>query len=339
MSGSTDPTARAADFIRTAPRTFADLSTKINASTYPELWKSRGVWASGVLAEVLGDDWPGKFQAKAKQPYLRFALAPYTLQHVASLVEFAARLRVLDGSPGLPTVLRQMRSQLEAGVINSARLQFDVAALEKRRSNTVALEVDRGPRNWKPDVMLAHGESPIGVECLYMGVGDEVAVQLQKSAAEGAEIDGWKRIGAKLATKAGQPAQDGGWLRCELDEGMFANEPFMKSALAAAPLEHKGAQLAQGALEQMAISGDIHGVVFSGLPGNPASKEDEAHSLPDGSVALRRTLPGERIRETFIIPNAGTASPECKVWLNLYDDEPSWLQWALMQAGLPDADR
>lgn len=335
MSEPAVPPAVAA-LLNAAPQTFADLGARIAAAVHPAPWSARGAWAADVLAGVLGNDWLGKFQQRYGQPYLNFVLAEHLLPRTVSLTELAAALRVLDGSQGMGTVLSQMRSQLEPGVVNSARLQFEVAALEKRRSGNVAMEVDRGPGNWKPDVMLSCGPGPFGVECLYLSMGADVADHFRDAATAGAEVDGWKRIGAKLATKAGQPAQDGGWLRCHLDDGMFANEAYMQSALVTMPLERRGTQLAQGALEQMAISGNIHGVVFSGLPRQQASQSDEEHNLPDGAIALRRVLPGGRVRETFIIPNTGTANSERDVWFELYDQEPSWLQWALEQLRSPD---
>jgi len=331
VSQSANPPALGS-FLSAAPQTFADLEAKITASRHPEPLKSQGAWAARVLAGTLGDDWPGKFQQRSGHPYLTFALAPFLPKQATTLVELAAQLHLLQGTSGLPTILRQIQTDLQPGVMNSARLQFEVAALEKRRNATVMLEVDRGPGNWKPDVMLSNGQESFGVECLYLSVGEDVLDQFRTSAPDDTELDGWKRIGAKLATKAGQPAQDGGWLRCHLDDGMFANEPFMRSALMADPLERKGEQLAQGALEQMAISGDIHGVVFSGLPNISDAQADETCRLTNGSILLRRRLAGERFREIFIIPNVRTMSSEIDAWFELYDQEPSWLPWALEQA-------
>jgi hypothetical protein len=132
-----------------------------------------------------------------------------------------------------------------------------------------------------------------------------------------------------IIRKAGQPASAGGWLRCELNDGMFAAHPWFSSALAAMPLPDKTATLAEGVREAMLIIGDLHGVVFSSPAMRSASVPDETHHQQDAYIALRRALPGGRIRETFIIPSEHAADSESAAWDQLYDQEPTWLHWAL----------
>ena len=79
----------------------------------------------------------------------------------------------------------------------------------------------------------------------------------------------------------------------------------------------------------MLTIGDMRGVVFSSPAMRSASVPDERHHQPDAYIALRRALPGERIRETFIIPSEHAADSESAAWDELYDQEPTWLEWAL----------
>jgi hypothetical protein len=335
MSGAADPAASLEEVIGPVARTFTELGEQIAGSTFTGQWKDDGIWATSVLAGTLGEDWLGRFQARSL-PYLKFVLAPHRLPQLASTVELAVRLRQLTGSPGLADVLRHMRTQLEPGVMGHANLQLEVASLEKRRSGSVTMEADRGPGHWKPDVLLSDQAGEIGVECLRLTVADEVASHLATPGAPAQEVYGWRRIGAKLIVKAGQPAQAGGWLRCELDDGMFADLPWFRSALSAMPLEDKAATLAEGAFQAMETTGSIHGIVLASPPAEGTNLQDETHQLPAGSVALRRGLPGERTRETFIIPSGHAAESEREMWTELYDREPTWLDWALPAARRQD---
>ncbi|MGO8890374.1 MAG: hypothetical protein ACLP8X_39775 [Streptosporangiaceae bacterium] len=327
MSGAVGPAAELKEAIGQV-RTFGELGAQIGNSGFTGRWKRDGIWATEVLAEALGEDWPGRFQARSG-PYLKFVLAPYRLPQLASTVELAARLRLLTGSPGLADVRRHMRTQLEPGVMGHANLQLEVAALEKRRSGTAALEAGQGPGRWKPDVMLSDAGTPIGVECLRLSVADDVASHLGTPGAPEKAADGWQRIAARIFVKAGQPAEAGGWLRCELDDGMFAGESWFTSELSAMSLEGKAATLAEGACEAMQTTGSIHGIVLSSPAASGLDGQDETCRLPACCIALRRRFLGERTRETFIIPSDHAAESEPEMWTGLYENEPTWLDWVM----------
>jgi len=299
MSESSDVRAWLESVLGPVARNFDELAQQIAVGQFSEPWKQDGQWAAGALTDALGADWPDRFAARSGAPYLKFALAPYMLAQLASTVELAVRFKLLDGSLGFSAVRRQMRSQLEAGVMDHANLQMEVAALELRRGGTVVLEANLEV-GWRPDVLLAHESSPIGVECIRLGPADDVISHLATPGAPERVIDGWRRVGAMVIRKAGQPAQAGGWLRCELNDGMFAAHPWFSSALAAMPLPEKAATLAEGVREAMLTIGDMHGVVFSSPAMRSASAPDERHYQPDACIALRRALPGGRIRETFM---------------------------------------
>jgi hypothetical protein len=309
MSDHVDPMAKLEEVIGFPPaKTFDQLGEQIGNRSFSDQWKRDGKWAARVLADVLGPDWLDKFAARSGTPYLKFVLAPRLLPQLAATVELAARLRLLAGSPGLADVRQHMRSQLETGVMGHASLQLEVAALEQRRSGSVVMEPDRGAGNWKPDVMLSHTGTPIGVECLRLGIADDVASHLATPGAPEKVVDGRRRIGAKIITKAGQPAQAGGWLRCELDDGMFASQPWFTSGLSAMSLADKAVTLGQGVRESMQTIGSVHGVALASPATSRVSTQDEMHRLPYGSITLRRGLPGERpARHSLFLANTPQA--------------------------------
>jgi hypothetical protein len=104
------------------------------------------------------------------------------------------------------------------------------------------------------------------------------------------------------------------------------------------PLADKAATLAEGARQSMQTTGSIHGIVLSSPPTSGMTGQDEMYRLPNGGIALRRALPGERTRETFIIPSGHAADTEWEMWTELYDHEPTWLDWALHGARTQKAE-
>ncbi len=57
------------------------------------------------------------------------------------------------------------------------------------------------------------------------------------------------------------------------------------------------------------------------------------HELAEGGVALRRALPVAVYRETMFVargPIVATGLSTLSAW---YAEEPTWLDWALQQAG------
>ena len=91
MSGALDPSAKLGEIIRSAAKTFTELGSQIGDSGFTEQWKRDALWATEVLADMLGEDLLGKFEAKSR-PYLKFVFVPHLLPQLASTVEFAARL-------------------------------------------------------------------------------------------------------------------------------------------------------------------------------------------------------------------------------------------------------
>jgi hypothetical protein len=57
-----------------------------------------------------------------------------------------------------------------------------------------------------------------------------------------------------------------------------------------------------------------------------------------GGVALRRLIAPMRVLETMMIPLRTSPDQSALMWADVYDDEPSWLDAALQEAGLPSGD-
>lgn len=149
-------------------------------------------------------------------------------------------------------------------------------------------------------------------------------------------VDGWTRIASRIINKRPQ-AKAEGWLRVELDDGMFQNERWYEQDFTGGSLEDKTKLfchlLRQSIGEQY---DDLRGIVLSSPPFLSTS-EDATEILDDGSVALRRNLPATRIRETFIVPLATSAIQEAEIWDQLYTSEPTWLSWSRTRGIPPQA--
>lgn len=94
-------------------------------------------------------------------------------------------------------------------------------------------------------------------------------------------------------------------------------------------LEGKAATLAEGARQAMQTTGSIHGIVLSSPAASGLDGQDKTCRLPACCIALCRRLPGERTRETFIIPSDHAAESEAEMWAGLYENEPTWLDWVM----------
>lgn len=170
------------------------------------------------------------------------------------------------------------------------------------------------------------------------------------SISEGPLVTGdlWKRVAARLndkikQTHGGPPA----WLRID-DIGTM----FHLTDWSARSLPDRLADLVHNIGVALADAPHVRGVILTG--GDDASTsviEDTAwpctdnpetpprHRLAQGPVAMRRVLPGDRERTTFVVPNqhphvllpAGTGL-EPGLW---YHREQSWLDHALHALGHP----
>jgi hypothetical protein len=147
-------------------------------------------------------------------------------------------------------------------------------------------------------------------------------------------IDEWSRVGARLVDKSGQAGQCGGWIRCEVDSGIFHNTDWYRDSLGTGSLEDKLKWLAAHIRESLEFSSELGGVVLSSIPMHDLpQRPDDACVLEDGCHALLRNLPGARQREIFVVPTSSKGQEDVSVWTELYSDEPTWLNWVLSELG------
>lgn len=144
--------------------------------------------------------------------------------------------------------------------------------------------------------------------------------------------DSWPRIVSKLRQKAQQAqASGGGWLRVDLLDGTWQFTPWARAGLRA-----KIEEMAKSIPSALSQVPDIFGVILSNSAGVAQGQfvGESARTVGD-NYGLRRVLPGTRVRETMIVPVNATGREQARMWVDLYNSEDSWLDWALERAGLP----
>jgi hypothetical protein len=141
--------------------------------------------------------------------------------------------------------------------------------------------------------------------------------------------DSWGRIEPRIREKAERAVESGAnWLRLDALNGLWQFTRWARLPLAAKLRSIIGpARLSLGPLDGIVIS--------SGALLEQGEFEDATVELADGSVALRRRVTPQRVRETMIIANSANASSVVQRWRSLYDGEPGWLAYALERVDLP----
>jgi len=152
------------------------------------------------------------------------------------------------------------------------------------------------------------------------------------------ESDMWPRTLSKLVEKAEQTkGVKPIWLRINAYHGLWQFTPWSLRSLA-----EKLTIMCESVRAGLADYGHLSGVVFSNGAGLGQGRFfDEVQEGDNGAIGLRRLLTPLRVRETLIIPlrsdttGAVVDGPGRTVWCGIYEHEPSWLDWALEQFGLP----
>jgi len=320
-----------------APRTWTELASRISNGGFHDVWKRLAVSATAALAEELGDEWPGKFIDTNGKPLVATLVAPVFASYIFRLAEIGFQLKLLRGVKGMSKLRADMIGPPTPESWGHSQLVLSLAALEYRRNGDVEVEIDMGPESWAPDVALAGETSRILVECLRMVIGAPAIERLrtERLGRESRMIDEWSRIGRRLVDKSGQAGQGGGWIRCEIDSGIFHDTDWYQHSLGSGSLEEKLNWLAGHLREALEFSSELGGVVLSSIPMHDLpQRPDDACVLEDGCHALLRNLPGARQRETFVVPTSKKGQENVSVWTKLYSDEPTWLDWALSELGL-----
>jgi hypothetical protein len=159
--------------------------------------------------------------------------------------------------------------------------------------------------------------------------------QTPASGLRGPEMrgDSWARIAPRIRQKVEAAVESGAnWLRLDAREGLWQFTEWATRPLAEKLHEFDAA--VRGLLD------GLDGIIVSCGPLlAQGTFDDEDVVLAPGLVALRRCLPFVRVRETLIIAADARASQAAPSWVRFYSDEPSWLDWALGRAGLPQPSR
>lgn len=140
----------------------------------------------------------------------------------------------------------------------------------------------------------------------------------------------WPRMAGVIAAKAeSMRAAAADWLRIVPLTGLFAFTGWAQE-----PLGRKLEEMAVG-LATEPDSRSPAGVVLSSAASLALGDVDEERVEAGPAVAVRRAIAPVRARETLIVPLRDDAIAAVGDWEALADAESSWLEWALLQVGLP----
>lgn len=164
------------------------------------------------------------------------------------------------------------------------------------------------------------------------GVALQVVPQTQQPASglKGPQMGGnsWTRLEAGIRDKV-EVAIDSGanWLRLDDRDGLWQFTGWSTKSLAEKLLMLEG--------PVRPLLGTLDGIVLScGALLAQGEFQDEDVQLAPDLVAVRRSLPFMRVRETLILANNADACRAAALFNDYYAHEPSWLDWALDRVGL-----
>jgi hypothetical protein len=138
--------------------------------------------------------------------------------------------------------------------------------------------------------------------------------------------DHWRRLRERLQEKSRRAAQSGAqWLRFDSLDFLWQLGP-----LAQMSLSQRLTELSDRVVEWLRPFGHIRGLVLTdGAWMLTVNTPDETHQDARRGLAMKRRLDPFRARETLIVPLFDEALEEARHWYAFYDDESSWMKWAL----------
>jgi hypothetical protein len=175
------PTFEAADF--------AELEERFhNVPERTEAWRAAGLWALGVLKQVLGEQWPGKTSlGRDGNAWVVADLcgAHSHTRHYARLLELALWLDGLASAPGMARVRQALRDDRTPGRWEHTRLQLEIAALAQARSASVSFEGAgrTGRDSWPADVEAVIGERTVALETFAILPSDAWLAKVERTDA------------------------------------------------------------------------------------------------------------------------------------------------------------
>ncbi len=152
------------------------------------------------------------------------------------------------------------------------------------------------------------------------------------------EENDWSRLVARLNDKNERAAGRGPvWVRLEEHAGMWHLSPLRKMTL-----PERLDAIAPALREELQSFTNLAGVILSPATwwaGGVAPEAVSARIEGDDGIAVLSPIPGHRARETIIVPQAGQAEVEAAIFADWYQDEATWLDWALEQQEYPRFDK
>ena len=112
----------------------------------------------------MGPDWLERYWDRTGHVPEEVNLGGAHAGALGSLLDFALRLQLLDGSPGAASVQREMKRDLRDDRRRHPALQLEVAALAIRAGLSAALEDRSGGQGAPSDVLLRRGPHAVRVE-------------------------------------------------------------------------------------------------------------------------------------------------------------------------------
>lgn len=238
-------------------------------------------------------------------------------------------------------VMRDKRSQESAAYWDS--LMYQIAQIEWKHGTSVAGVISQQLDDADSTELLrlideaAQDTAITGKQRTITWCGADL--QVLPSGSTGYELrggaetsDSWPRIASKLRQKAQQvQTSGGGWMRVDILDGTWQFTPWARAGLGA-----KISEMARQVRLLLSQVPDIFGAILSNGAGVAQGQfvGESARSVGD-SYGLRRVLPAVRVRETMIVPISPAGREQARMWVDLYNSEGSWLDWALDRVGLP----
>lgn len=163
---------------------------------------------------------------------------------------------------------------------------------------------------------------------------EQMTSEIVKLQSESITEDGWSRLVARLNDKD-QQAKGAGpvWVRLEEHGGLWQFTSLQRMTL-----QERLDVLVSILQDDLASFPNLAGVIVAPAilwAGKTAPEKLSARIEKKGGIALRSSLPGHRVRESIIVLQAGQPQEEATVFADWYEQEITWLDWALEQLGHP----
>ena len=200
---------------------------------------------------------------------------------------------------------------------------------------------------WLQDIEVAAGATSTDSQERWVTGGADGKVRVSTAERQPGEThledaltstDLWGRIELRIKVKAAQTttASDQVWLYLLDHAGLWQLTP-----LAQMSLPDRFADLAPLLRQTIEPFPHVAGIVLtSGRVWAQSTMQDETYELPgfDGAGVVRRLLPTAHARETVIVARSGAPADNWLPFRDLYENEPTWLDWALAHLGKPPMD-